>query len=173
MYSSDWKRENISPAHPHTELNHCSSSILEVSDYHLSQIIHWKLFFNRIKFVNTTTSFGGKIHSIWEHGNWHFLITWVNLWGTALSEHFPLVHVDFNSGLAMFHLIKNLNPWICPSFIPSPPLPLPLSCLCGIRGSESTGHSKNPTDPLALNPLQLIHLYIFNYISWGWGTSGQ
>lgn len=45
---------------------------------------------------------------------------------------------------------------------------MPLSPpLWSIRGSEAT---RDLLDPLALNSLQLIHLYVFNYIQ---GASGQ
>lgn len=58
----------------------------------------------------------------------------------------------------MFQLIKNLNPSlslsVCVSLSPTPSAVL-----------EGPNALAAAVDPLALNSLQLIHLYVFNYIS--------
>lgn len=58
----------------------------------------------------------------------------------------------------MFQLIKNLNPRICPSSTPPSTSPPSVE----LEGPNPLA-TADPTDPL--NSLQLIHLYVFNYIS--------
>lgn len=59
----------------------------------------------------------------------------------------------------MFQLIKNLNPslsvFVCLPLSPPPPSAV-------LEGPNALAAA---VDPLALNSLQLIHLYVFNYIS--------
>lgn len=57
----------------------------------------------------------------------------------------------------MFQLIKNLNPSLSVCVCLS--LPPPSAVLEGPNALAAA------VDPLALNSLQLIHLYVFNYIS--------